>query len=129
MATLQVGYNIFKAPTQAGTDDGTPGVLQAETAVTGKHKVRVQRTSDSNYWNNSTPGWQAGAPAEADELDFVGSYSPSGRGIENSVRRLEMRLPQAVLDGITSDAAILTVYGTGLTPAGGKAITVDFASL
>jgi hypothetical protein len=114
MATLKVGYNVFAGTSQAGTDAGIPGEIQAETAVAGKYKVRVQRLSDNNYWNNTSGAFQAGATAEADELDFRGS--DSDRGITSAIRRLRMRLPQELLDDVTSAGLIVYVYETGGSP-------------
>jgi hypothetical protein len=114
MATLKVGYNVFAGTSQAGTDASVPGEIQAETAVSGKYKVRVIRLSDDWYWNNTSGAFQAGATAEADELDFLGS--DSDRGTTCSIRRLRMRLPKELLDGVTSAGLTVYVYETGGSP-------------
>ncbi len=114
MATLKVGYNVFAGTSQAGTDAGVPGEIQAETAVSGLHKVRVIRLSDDYYWNNTSEAFQAGATAEADELDFRGSESE--RGFTSAIRRLRMRLPQDLLDDVTSAGLKVFVYETGGSP-------------
>lgn len=114
---LKVGYNVFAATAQAGTDDGTPGILQAETVAQGKHKVRLQRLSDSFYWNHTTQAFQAGATAEVDEMTFLGSESE--RGIHPARRRLEMRLPKALLTAVGVAGAELAVYVSGAAPATG----------
>jgi len=114
MATLKVGYDVFAGTSQAGVDAGIPGVIQAETAVKGKHKLQVQRLSDSWYWNNTSGAFQAGNPAEADELDFEGSVSD--REIHPAIRRLKMRLPKELLDDVTSAGLKVWVYPTGGSP-------------
>jgi hypothetical protein len=116
MSTLKVGYDVFAGASQAGTDSGVPGLLTAETAKKGKHKVRIQRLSDNWYWNNTSGAFQAGATAEADELDFEGSYSASGRGIHPAIRRLKMRIPKEVVTGATAAGLKMYVYATGDSP-------------
>lgn len=125
MAVLRIGYNLFAGSTQAGVDSSVPGDFQVETAKALGYKMKVQRLSDNYYWNNSTPGWQAGAVAEADELDFVGSSTESGN--MSAVRRLLMKLPKAVHDGIDADGCIVIAYALGDTPAtAGVAITLPY---
>jgi len=127
--SLKIGYDLFAASSQAGVNYGsakpTTGKIQLETAKNLGYKLKVQRLSDNNYWNNSTPGWQAGAVAEADELDFSGSEND--RMIQPTIRRCEMRLPVEVLDGIDGDGCVLTAYAKGDTPATeGVAITLAY---
>lgn len=110
---LRIGYDLFAGSSQAGTDSSVPGNIQIETNQAKKYKLRVQRLSDSNYWNNTTPGWQAGAPAEADELDFRGSDGV----VLSSIRRCAMKLSGTILDGIDADGVVVTAYATGDTPA------------
>ncbi len=124
MADLRVGYDVFAGSSQAGQDSSVPGVLQAETSVKGLHKVQVQRLSDDEYFNATTLAFQAGVPAEADDLDFQGSESD--RGIQPAIARLSMRLPKEVNANVDSSGMTITVYGTGLTPAGGVAITLAY---
>lgn len=125
---LKVGYDIFAAPTQAGSTDATPGLLLAETVASGKHKVRLVRSQDGKYYNATTGVWDAGATAEADELNFAGSFSPSGPANGSSVRRLKMRLPNAVVAAVTSGTLAMTVYASG-GAVGTTAVTVPFSSL
>jgi len=113
MASLRIGYNLFKGATQGGTDSSTPGVIQIETAKALKYKLRVQRLSDNKYWDTSTPGWETSAPAEADELDFVGSDSQSSNW--GAIRRCAMRLSDTILAGIDGDGVIITAYASGDT--------------
>jgi len=108
---LKVGFDIFAGTSQAGTDAGVPGNLQAETVVAGKHGIRVQRNSDNQYWNATTGAFQAGATAEADELYFRGSVSD--RGIQPSKARLMEKLPKELLDGATAAGLTILVYPEG----------------
>jgi len=117
MSTLRIGYNLFKAPSQAGTYENVAGVIQVETAKQLAYKVRVQRVSDSFYWNATTGAYQAGAPAEADEVTIPGS--DSDRGTQSSIRRLEWRPDLEICQGITAAGAIFTAYAVGDTPSGG----------
>lgn len=124
--TLRIGYNLFAGSSQAGTDSNVPGDIQVETAKALKYKLRVVRASDSWYWNATTGAFQAGAPAEADELDFVGSYSLNGQSVP-AIRRIAMKLPAAVIAGITSAGFTVTAYATGDTPAtAGVDMTLEF---
>ena len=125
MATLRIGYNLFSGSSQAGTDDGTPGVIQLETAKALGYKLKVQRLSDSFWWNATTPAWQAGAVAEADDLDFTGSINDSGS--VGATRRLQMRIPNLVAAGITALGAKYTAYALGDTPASaGVDMTLEY---
>ena len=117
MANLKIGYNIFEGSSQAGTDSSVPGTLIAETSQKGKHKVRVQRLSDNQYWDWVAEAWQVAATVEAEDGDFVGSFTDSGRATYAAVRRLSMRLPQDVLDGLTAAGVKIWVYKTGDTPS------------
>jgi hypothetical protein len=116
MATLRIGYDVFAGSSQAGTDASVPGNIQLETAKALKYKLKVQRLSDNYYWNNTTPAWQAGAVAEADELDFFGSFSNSGQSVP-ATRRLKMKLPAEVLADIDADGFVVVAYAAGDTPA------------
>jgi hypothetical protein len=121
--TLKIGYDLFAGASQAGYNSGVPGVIQIETAKALKYKLRVVRASDSNYWNATTGAFQAGAPAEADELTVPGSVETSPAAI----RRLSMRLPAAAITGITSAGFTVTAYATGDTPASaGVDMTLEF---
>jgi hypothetical protein len=129
MATLRIGYDLFAGSSQAGTDSSVPGDILLETAKALKYKLQVQRASDSYYWNATTGAFQSGAPAEADELDFFGSYSPSG-ATPQAVRRLRMKIPDAVATGITSAGFTVTAYATGDTPSSaGVDMTLEFAPM
>lgn len=122
---LKVGFDICSGTSQAGTDAGIPGTLQAETVKKGLHKVTVQRLSDNEYWNATTGAFAAPNPAEADELDFRGSESD--RGIHPAIRRLQMRLPKELLDGVDDDGLVIIVYAAGDDPATlGTSITLGF---
>ncbi len=121
---LKVGFDIFAGASQAGTDSGVPGLLQAETVVAGKHGIRVQRKSDSNYWNATSGAFQAGATAEADELYFLGSVS--ARGIQPSIARLKERLPKELIDAATSAGLTILVYPEGEQATGSPTtVTLD----
>ena len=121
--TLRIGYDLFAGSTQAGTDSSLMGNIQIETAQALKHKIKVQRLSDNYYWNNTTPGWQAGAVAEADELDFMGSDVVRPQAIS----RYMMKLSATILAGIDADGCVLTAYASGDTPStDGAAITLAF---
>jgi len=108
---LKVGFDIFAGTSQAGTDAGIPGNLQAETVVAGKHGIRVQRNSDNQYWNNSSGAFQAGATAEALELYFRGSVS--ARGIQPAKMRLVEKLPKELLAAATAAGLTSLVYPEG----------------
>jgi len=121
-----MGYDMFAGSSQAGIDISLSGKLQLETAKALTYRLKVQRLSDNYYWNNTTPGWQAGAVSEADELVFFGSQVLSG-GVPPALRRLTMRLPQTVLAGIDADGCTLTAYAAGDTPAvDGVSMTLSF---
>jgi hypothetical protein len=126
MASLRVGYDLFAGSSQAGIDASISGVIQVETAKALKYKLKIKRLSDDKYWDTSTPGWETSEPAEADELDFVGSEVLTGQA-PSALRRLQMRIPQTILEGIDSSGAIFTVYATGDTPAtAGVAVTLAY---
>lgn len=116
MANLRVGYDIFSGSSQAGTDASISGLVQAETATKGLHRMLITRTSDGQFYNATTKAFQAGATAEADDLAFEGS--DSDRGIHPAIRRLKARLPKEALAGITAAGATITVYPEGQKGAG-----------
>jgi len=120
---LKVGYDVFKGAAQAGTNDGTPGVVQAEVDMDGAYYMRVQRLSDNFYWNNTTKAFQAGATAQTDEIMIQGSDQSSGS--TSSQRRLSDRIPYEALIGIDSDGCIVTVYPDGVIGSG-VAITLAY---
>jgi len=126
---MKVGYDIFAEPTQAGTDSGVNGVLCVETASALKHKVRVTRQQDGYYWNETNQAYESGATAEADELDFRGSFTESGSGSGNAIRRCQLRIPKLVADGATSTTVTFQVYLAGSAAATGTSIVMDFASV
>lgn len=121
MASLRIGYNVFSGSSQAGTDAGIPGTVQAETSQKGKHAIGVQRLSDNRYYNATTKVFDVARPAEADEIEFRGS--DSDRGIQPAIRRLEGRLPFECNDGITAAGFTVFVYPTG-GQAGGNERTM-----
>lgn len=126
MSTLRIGYDIFAGSRQAGTDSNVPGNIQLETAKSEKYKLQIQRLSDDKYWNATTGAWVASAPAEADELDFRGSYSNNG-ATQSAVRMLLMRLPTAIASSVTSAGFKVTAYASGDTPASeGVDMTLEF---
>ncbi|HUX79418.1 MAG TPA: hypothetical protein VMW10_06720, partial [Alphaproteobacteria bacterium] len=71
----------------------------------------------------TTPAFQAGAVAEADELVFFGSDALN----PNATRRCMMKIPALALAGIDADGCILTAYATGDTPSTeGVSMTLSF---
>lgn len=120
---LKVGYDVFKGASQAGTNDHTAGVVQAEVDTNSTYHMRIQRLSDNYYWNNTSGAFQAGATAQADEIQIQGSDQSSGS--ISAHRRLSDRLPVESLVGIDSDGCILTVYPDGALGSG-VAITLAF---
>lgn len=122
---LKVGYNLFSGASQAGTNDGTTGVIQAEVDSNVAYYMKIQRLSDSYYWNETSGAFQSGNPAEADEHQMRGSEATYGGS--SYLRRLSDRLPKEAIDGIDSDGVTITVYPSGGTPAtDGVAITLAF---
>lgn len=111
MASMRLGYNVFSGSSQAGTDAGIPGTVQAETSQKGKHVIGVQRLSDNRYYNATTQAFDVARPAEVDELEIPGS--DSDRGIQPAIRRLETRLPFECNDAIDADGFVVFVYPTG----------------
>jgi hypothetical protein len=109
--TLKVGYDVFKGAAQAGTNDGTPGVVQAEVDTNVAYYMRVQRLSDSFYWNNTVKAFQAGVPAQADEIMMQGSDQDSGSVA--ACRRLSDRIPYEAVIGIDGNGCTVTVYPSG----------------
>lgn len=120
---LKVGYNVFAGAAQAGTNDGTPGVVQAEVDSNVSYHMRIQRLSDDYYWNNSTGAFQASATAQAVEIMIQGSDQSSGS--ISAHRRLSDRIPYEALVGIDSDGCTVTVYPDGAL-ASGVAITLAY---
>lgn len=120
---LKVGYNVFAGAAQAGTNDGTPGVVQAEVDTNVTYHMRIQRLSDSEYWNDTTKAFQAGIPAQADEIMMQGSDQSSGS--ISAHRRLSDRIPYEALEGIDADGCTVTVYPNG-DFASGVAITLAY---
>jgi len=108
--TLKIGYDVFKGASQAGTNDGTPGVVQAEVDGTTAYYMRVQRLSDSYYWNNTAKAFQAAVPGQSDEILIQGSDGVSGT---SGNRRLSDRIPYEALVGIDSNGCKITVYPDG----------------
>lgn len=120
---LKVGYDVFKGAAQAGTNDGTPGVVQAEVDTNVAYYMRVQRLSDNFYWNNTTKAFQAGATPQADEIMMQGSDQTSGS--TSAHRRLSDRIPYEALVGINASGCIITVYPDGVIGSG-VAITLAY---
>lgn len=116
---IKIGYDLFAGASAAGTASGVTGNLQVETAVAGKHKVRIQRGDDDDYWNATTGAFDNGATSEANELTFPGSEQADGRG--PAIRRLSTKLPEAMLALSAGQLLTINVYPTGGTP--GEAIT------
>lgn len=119
---LKVGYDLFAGASQAGTNSGVPGTIQVETAKALKYFCRIQRLSDNQYYNATTKAFQAGAPAQALEIEIPGSAELN----PDAIRRLKFRIPKEAKDGITSAGATYTVYADGDTPAGGVGMTLVF---
>lgn len=123
--TLKVGYDVFKGASQAGTNDGTPGVVQAEVDTNVAYYMRIVRLSDSYYWNNTTLAFQSGAPAQADEIMMQGSDQTSGS--TSAYRRLMDRIPYEAVIALTSTVTpgcSVTVYPDG---AVGSGVTITLA--
>lgn len=112
---LKVGFDIFAGASQGGTNSGVRGNLQAEAVVAGKHCVEVRRLSDNFYWNHTTQAYQGGQPAEADEMEFLGSAQTT---IAPAIRRLSMKLPDALIAGATAAGISVLVYPTTLRASG-----------
>jgi hypothetical protein len=111
MSVLKVGYNVFAGASQAGTNSGTPGVVQAEVNQSKAYYMRIQELKDDEYWNNTTKAYVAGAPAQADEIQIQGSCPYSGS--PNTIRRLSDRIPYEALAGIAVEGCKITVYADG----------------
>ena len=79
--------------------------------------------SDNFYYNASTKAFQAGAPAQALEIEIPGSKESNPQ----ATRRLAFKIPKEAQDGIAAaTGATYTVYADGDTPAGGVAMTLVF---
>jgi hypothetical protein len=108
--TLKVGYDVFKGAAQAGTNDGTPGVVQAEVDTNAAYYMRIQRLSDNFYWNNTTLAFQAAVPSQSNEILIQGSDGVVGT---SGNRRLSDRIPYEALSGMNSSGCKITVYPDG----------------
>jgi hypothetical protein len=124
MANLRVGYDAFAGSSQAGTDSKLAGILQAETAEAGLHRVSIERLSDNEFYNASTKAFVASRPAEALELAFEGS--DSDRGIHPAIRRLMLRLPKEAVTELTAAGCICRVYAVGNQSSGYAEIDLNF---
>ena len=122
MATLRIGYDLFAGSSQAGTDSGIGGNIQIETAKAKAYYIKVTRTADTDYWNNTSGAFQAGAVAEADEICVQGSNELSPK----AVRRLMCKLPEALRTALTTGCTI-TAYASGDTPSSaGIDLTLEY---
>jgi hypothetical protein len=125
MSVLKVGYNVFAGASQAGTNSGTPGVVQAEVNQSKAYFMKIQELNANEYWNNTTKAFQVADPAQADEIEIQGSCPYSGS--PNTIRRLSDRIPYEALAGIVADGCKVTVYADGETPAAdGVSITLAY---
>jgi len=121
--TLKIGYDLFAGASQAGTNSGVPGVIQIETAKALAYRLKVQRASDSYYWNATSGAFQSGAVAEADEILVPGSNELR----PGAIRRLMCRLPAECIAGITAAGFTVTAYAAGDTPSSaGVDMTLEF---
>jgi len=120
---LKIGYNLFAAASQMGVNTGMTGNIQIVTAKALKYKLRVQRTSDSYYWNNTTGAFVSGATAESVEITVPGS-------VENrpaAIRYLMLKLPNECVDLLTAAGCTLLTYASGDTPSSeGASLVMDF---
>ncbi len=120
---LKIGYNLFAAASQMGVDTGMTGNIQIVTAKALTYKLRVQRTSDNYYWNNTTKAFVSGATAESVEITVPGS-------VENrpsAIRHLMMKLPNECVDAITTAGCTILAYAAGDTPSSdGASIVMNF---
>lgn len=123
MSVLKVGYDVFAGASQAGTNDGTPGVVQAEVTESKAYYMQITRLSDDNYWNNTTKAFQAGEPAQADEIVMQGSQPCYGSF--NAHRRLMDRIPYEALIASTAAGNTVKVYPDG-DKASGVTITLAY---
>lgn len=122
MSVLRVGYDLFAGSSQAGTDGGVGGNFQVETAKALPHYVKIKRTADSYYWNNTSQAYQTSTVAQADEYLIPGSD-----GHPQAIRRLLFKLPEAACTSIASTGVTLTVYAQGDTPSSaGCDIVLEF---
>ncbi len=125
MSVLKVGYNVFAGASQAGTNSGTPGVVQAEVNQSKAYFMKITELPGGTYWNNTTKAFQGGAPAQADEIQIQGSCPYSGS--PNTIRRLSDRIPYEALAGIGVGGCTLTIYADGDDPATeGVSITLAY---
>jgi len=108
---LKIGWDLFAGSSQAGTDSSVAGLLVAEVPQAGKYYIQVQRLSDDNYWDFVAEGWQAGAPTDAENLEFPGSVGYSGSG--PAIRRLSARLPEEMWVDAASTGVKIWVYEDG----------------
>jgi hypothetical protein len=113
MAVLRIGYDLFAGSSQAGTDGGVGGDILIETNAASTYKLRIIRTSDGHYFNNTTGAYGAGAPAEADEMTVPGS-----EGLQKSaISRLRCKLPALARSLATSAGLTVVAYPSGGTPS------------
>jgi hypothetical protein len=124
MSVLKVGYNVFAGASQAGTNSGTPGVVQAEVNQSKAYFMRIA-IAGPNYWNNTTKAFVGAPPAQEHEIQIQGSCPYSGS--PNTIRRLSDRIPYEALAGIGADGCTITVYADGDTPGvDGVSITLAY---
>jgi hypothetical protein len=126
MASLKVGYDMFAGAQQGGSVSGQSGVVQVETAKSTAYYLKVQRLSDNYYWNDTTKVFQAGAVAQADEIEIPGSVSHQANTA--TVRRLQAKLPDEATAEIDGSGCVITAYADGDTPGSdGVSITLAYS--
>jgi hypothetical protein len=114
----RAGLDIFDGSSQSGTNSNVPAVIQVETALPTEYYCRIQRISDNFYYNALTRSYQFFDPPPSEEIMIPGSLEAS----PNSIRRLQMRIPDEARDGINSEGAVYTIYAPVDTPDYGVAI-------
>jgi hypothetical protein len=111
--TLKVGFDVFAGASQAGVNDGSPGVIQAEVDQSGAYYISLQRLSDNYYYNATTKTFQASRPSQSNELLIPGSVVVGSSFSGGSYRRLKEKIPKEALSGITSAGVKIFVYPDG----------------
>jgi hypothetical protein len=125
MSVLKVGYNVFAGASQAGTNSGTPGVVQAEVNQSKAYYMRIEELTGHTFWDKITKAYVAGPVTQANDIEIQGSCPYSGS--PNTIRRLSDRIPYEALAGIAAAGCTITVYADGDTPAvDGVSITLAY---
>jgi hypothetical protein len=118
----RAGFDIFDGSSQSGTNSNVPAVIQVETALPTPYYCQIQRISDNFYYNANTRAYQFLPPGISGDLLIPGSVEAS----PNSIRRLQMRVPDDARDGMNFEGAVYTVYAPVDTADYGVAIVATF---